>query len=150
MLIQNYYFLFRHLLVTKLPLIDTDYVNNDVMRVCRCLDTWASSHQPPQCRPCSQVTSYGTLYNLIWLYHCSGVIMSAMASQITSISIVFLTICSGADQRKHQSSTSLALIVTCWHIAPSHYHQMQNYLKCMSSFDPSVRFNFKFFIGTTW
>ena len=34
--------------------------------------------------------------------------MSAMASQITGVSSVCSTICSGADQRKHQSSASLA------------------------------------------
>ena len=34
--------------------------------------------------------------------------MSAMASQITSFTIVCSTVCSGADQRKHQSSASLA------------------------------------------
>ena len=36
--------------------------------------------------------------------------MSAMASQITSVSIVCLNVCSGADQRKHQSSASLAFV----------------------------------------
>ena len=36
--------------------------------------------------------------------------MSAMASQITGASIVNWTVCSGADQRKHQSSASLALV----------------------------------------
>ena len=36
--------------------------------------------------------------------------MSTMASQITSVSIVFSTVCSGTDQRKHQSSTSLAFV----------------------------------------
>ena len=36
--------------------------------------------------------------------------MSLMTSQITSISIVHLTVCSGADQRKHQSSASLAFV----------------------------------------
>ena len=40
--------------------------------------------------------------------HYSDIIMSAMASQITSISIVCLTVCSGTDQRKHQTSASLA------------------------------------------
>ena len=40
--------------------------------------------------------------------HCSDVIMSAMASQIISVSIVHLAVCSGSDQRKHQSSASLA------------------------------------------
>ena len=34
--------------------------------------------------------------------HHSDVIMSAMASQISGVSIVCLTVCSGADQRKHQ------------------------------------------------
>ena len=36
--------------------------------------------------------------------------MSAMASQITSVSIVCSTVGSGKDQRKHQSSTSLAFV----------------------------------------
>ena len=30
--------------------------------------------------------------------------MAAVASQITGVSIVYSTVCSGADQRKHQSS----------------------------------------------
>ena len=34
--------------------------------------------------------------------------MSAMVSQITDVPIVCLTVCSGAEQRKHQSSASLA------------------------------------------
>ena len=36
--------------------------------------------------------------------------MGAMASQITSLSIVYSTIYSGADQRKRQSSASLAFV----------------------------------------
>ena len=39
--------------------------------------------------------------------HHSDVIMSAMASQITGVSIVCLTVCWGADQRKRQSSAPL-------------------------------------------
>ena len=35
---------------------------------------------------------------------------SAMASEITGISIVYSTVCSGADQRKRQSSASLAFV----------------------------------------
>ena len=37
--------------------------------------------------------------------------MSAMASQITSLTIVYSTVYSGADQRKHQSSASLAFVL---------------------------------------
>ena len=43
-------------------------------------------------------------------YHYSDVIMSAMASQITGVSIVWSTAYSGADRRKHQNSTSLAFL----------------------------------------
>ena len=42
--------------------------------------------------------------------HYSDVIMGAIASQITSLTIVYSTIYSGADQRKHQSSASLAFV----------------------------------------
>ena len=37
--------------------------------------------------------------------HYSDVIMSTIASLITSLTIVYSTVCSDADQRKHQSST---------------------------------------------
>ena len=43
-------------------------------------------------------------------YHYSDVIMGAMASQITSLTIVYWTVYSEADQRKHQSSASLAFV----------------------------------------
>ena len=39
-----------------------------------------------------------------------NVIMGALASQITSFTIVYLSVYSGADQRKHQSSASLAFV----------------------------------------
>ena len=42
--------------------------------------------------------------------HYSGVIMATMASQITSLTIVYSTVYSGADQRKHQNSASLAFV----------------------------------------
>ena len=42
--------------------------------------------------------------------HCCDVIMGAMASQITSPTIVYSTVYLGADQRKHQSSASLAFV----------------------------------------
>ena len=40
----------------------------------------------------------------------SDVIMGARASQITDVLIVYSTVCSGADHRKHQSSASLAFV----------------------------------------
>ena len=42
--------------------------------------------------------------------HCNDVIMSAMASQITSRAIVYSVVYSGTDQRKHQTYASLAFV----------------------------------------
>ena len=44
------------------------------------------------------------------VYHYDDVIMGTMASQITSLTIVYSTVYSDADQRKHQSSASLAFV----------------------------------------
>ena len=48
-------------------------------------------------------------YLVLWTNstHYGDVIMNTMASQITSLAIVYLTVYSGADQRKHQNSASL-------------------------------------------
>ena len=43
-------------------------------------------------------------------FHYNDVRMSVFVSQITGISSVCLTVCSGTDQRKHQSSASLAFV----------------------------------------
>ena len=42
--------------------------------------------------------------------HYRDGIMGAMASQITSLTIVYSSFHAGADQRKHQSSASLAFV----------------------------------------
>ena len=43
-------------------------------------------------------------------FHYTDVIMTTIASQITSLTVVYLAVYSGADQRKHQSSASLAFV----------------------------------------
>ena len=48
--------------------------------------------------------------NIFAIYHYNDVIMSAMASQITSLTIIYSTVYSGTDERKHQSSVSLAFV----------------------------------------
>ena len=55
-------------------------------------------------------------------WHYSNVIMGTMASQITSLTIVYSTVYSGADQRKHQSSASLAFVrgIRRWPVNSSH------------------------------
>ena len=48
------------------------------------------------------------ILGMIW--HYNDVVMNATASQIISLTIVYPTVYSGADQRKHQSSASLAFV----------------------------------------
>ena len=43
-------------------------------------------------------------------YHYNDVMMGTVASQITSLTSVYSTVYSDADQRKHQSSASLAFV----------------------------------------
>ena len=49
-------------------------------------------------------------YDTNFIVHYIDVIMGAMASQITAVPIVCTTVCSGADQRKHQCSASLVFV----------------------------------------
>ena len=58
--------------------------------------------------------SNGYVWNkMLWtkiLGHYNDIIMGTMASQITSLTIIYSTVYSDADQRKHQSSASLAFV----------------------------------------
>ena len=58
---------------------------------------------------CLKQVSYAHHYQHIQS-HCSDVIMNTTASQITGLKIVYSTVYSGTDQRKHQSSASLAFV----------------------------------------
>ena len=55
--------------------------------------------------------------------HYSNVMMSRMASQITSLTGVYSTVYSGADQRKHQSSASLAFVREIHRWAVNSHHK---------------------------
>ena len=51
------------------------------------------------------------IYIYIYIYrHYNDIIMSAFASQITIVSIVYSNVCSSADQRIHQSSAPLKFV----------------------------------------
>ena len=47
---------------------------------------------------------------MIWCNHYIDVTMTTMASQITSLTVIYSIVYSDADQRKHQSSASLAFV----------------------------------------
>ena len=62
--------------------------------------------------------------------HYNDVIMGAIASLITSLTIVYSTVYSDADQRKHQSSASLAFVWgihrgKCFHLMTSSWSPPQ-------------------------
>ena len=57
-----------------------------------------------------QVTSHCLNHCCLRSPNYSGVIMSTMVPQITSVWIVYSTVCSVPDQRKHQSPASLAFV----------------------------------------
>ena len=57
--------------------------------------------------------------SMIWPYY-NDVIMGTMAFQITSLTIAYSTFYSGADERKHQSSASLAFVRGRWQMNSPH------------------------------
>ena len=77
--------------------------------------------------------------------HYSNVIMDVMASQITSLTIVYsLTVYSGADQRKHQSLTSLAFVLGI-HRSPVNSSHKRPVTRKMFPFDDVIIFYVKSF-----
>ena len=77
---------------------------------CALLAPWEGNHQSP-------VDSYHKRPLALMFYlmytrtmHYNDAIMGAIASQITSLTLVYSTVYSDADQRKHQSSASLAFV----------------------------------------
>ena len=83
--------------------------------------SWSHHRQSRQ----RQVSAAGTVWgmpNVLCWNHSADVIMTAMASQITGVPIVCSTVCSGADQRKHQRFVSLAFVggIHRWPVDPPH------------------------------
>ena len=92
----------------------------------QCYIWYARNKQLPVYLTSRIITDIHTLMNCVWydfplgyefitkmnrkLYHYYDVIMGTMASQITSLTIVYSTVYSDADQRKHQSSALLAFV----------------------------------------
>ena len=75
---------------------------------------------------------------LLLLKHHCDVIMSALASQITGVSIVCSTVSLGADQRKLQSSASLAFMRGIYRWAANSPHKGPVTLKMFPSDDVTM------------
>ena len=67
-------------------------------------------HTIPQLTPMVTLLNRNMFHFTDPLWHYGDVMMGGMASDITSLMIVYSTVHSGADQRKHQSSASLAFV----------------------------------------
>ena len=68
-------------------------------------------HQQAQHRLCfAPSTTSLEICRHLARFHYGDVIMGTMASQFTSLTIVYSAVYSGVDQRKHQSSASLAFV----------------------------------------
>ena len=61
-------------------------------------------------------------FTVVILSHYNDVLMTTVASQITSLTIVYSTVYSGAVQREHQSSASLAFVrgIHRWQVNSPH------------------------------
>ena len=84
------------------------------------------------------IISYLSITTLeILISHYSDVIMTTTASQITSLTIVYSIVYLDADQRKHQSSTSLAFV---WgiHRWPVNYPHNRPVTQKMFPFDDII------------
>ena len=73
----------------------------------RVLSLWED--KPTNNKETDGLQTSATLSNMVCLYYID-VIMTTMTSQITSLTLVYSIVYSGADQRKHQSSASLAFV----------------------------------------
>ena len=78
--------------------------------------------------------------------HFIDVIMTTMASQITSLTVVYSTIYSDADQRKHQSSASLAFVWGIHRWIPRTKGQLRG--KCLHLMTSSCDLQLPFEFGT--
>ena len=75
--------------------------NNMILVICCLFETVPASERPPSVNMEGHVMRHS---------HYSDFIMGETASQITSLTIVYWTFYSDTDQRKHQSSASLAFV----------------------------------------
>ena len=85
----------------------------DCAQVTRDHITWSRS-QPVRICVTHDTVMTRQCYPHYWPFvrgnHYANVMMTTMASQITSLTVVYSTVYSDADQRKHQSSASLAFV----------------------------------------
>ena len=88
------------------------------------------------------------LLNICSVLHYDDVIMTMLASQITSLTVVYSIVYSGVNQRKHQSSASLAFVREI-HRGPVNFPRKWPVTRKMFPFD-DVIMNFWDLINVKW
>ena len=117
------------------------HVNKPIMRYFRAKTgrvTWPMGVEmdlqriwPVLIRNMPQLSTY---HAVCWSIHYSDVIMRAITSQNTFLSIVYSVVCSGVDHTKHQSSALLAFMM--WiHLWPVNYPHKGPSTRKMLPFD---------------
>ena len=93
--------------------------------------------------------STNKIFSNIRSCHYDDVIMTTMASQITSLAIVYSTVYSDADQRKHQSSASLAFVrgIHRWPVNSPHKWPVS---RKMFPFDDVIMYAMPICSGNSW
>ena len=93
-----------------------DTMNNILYYEHEQYESWSHSKQHDKRSFTSWTIKLFSSWFIVWCNsisnstHFNDVIIGAKASQITSLAIVYSAVYSGADQRKHQSSASLAFV----------------------------------------
>ena len=90
----------------------TKYTFRDSGRLSHFKTTTRASRLGIICRANCSISDQDSqnVHTELWYCHYNDVIMGAIASQITSLAIVYSIFYSDADERKHQSSVSLAFV----------------------------------------
>ena len=98
---------------------------------------------------------YGWVYVIDWsarnytIIHYNDIIMGAMSSQITSLTIFYWTVYSDADQRKHQSSAALAFVLGI-HRGPVNSPDKWPVRRKMFPFDDVIMKTYKTSVYISW
>ena len=88
------------------------------------------------------IDSVNAQKHILCFVHYDDVRMGTIASQITSLSIVYSIVYSDADQRKHQSSAALAFVRGI-HRGPVHSPHKWPATRKMLPFDDVIMINYK-------
>ena len=101
-----------HMVLLYIILSTIEYIQHAFLVVTSCNYHYTSDVSMKMCgiKPNHTKTQQNTSWVHVSWDHYGDVIIGTIASQITNLTIVYSTVYSGADRRKHQSSASLDFV----------------------------------------